>query len=234
MSDTTFVLDQKVVYPSQGVGIIREISEKTFKGTPLLYYRIYLEVTDMVIMVPVSRVEELGIRAIVPPSEAQAALELIGEEGEPITSDWKLRYQMNLDLLKKGTVCDIATIVRTLYHRSKVKDLSISERKLYDSAKKLLEDEISYALDMSAKEVEGLIHAKLEPNGIVIDDVLSELGDEFADDDLLEDEDGEEKKAKAPAAEEDDDDDDDDEEEEETPKKKDDEEDDLDDDDDDD
>ena len=37
------------------------------------------------------------------------------------------------------------------------------ERKLYDSAKKLLEDEISFALDKTTKEVEAMIHAKLEP-----------------------------------------------------------------------
>jgi CarD family transcriptional regulator len=191
MSDinaTSFALDQKVVYPSQGVGIIKEISEKPFKGEALLYYKIYLEVTDMVIMVPVTRVDELGIRAIVPAEEARQALSLIGEDFEPITSDWKLRYQTNLDLLKKGTVCDIATIVRTLYHRSKVKDLSISERKLYDSAKKLLEDEIAFALDLPLKEVESMIHAKLEPHGGVLltedDDLVDELGD---DEDLLDD-----------------------------------------------
>jgi CarD family transcriptional regulator len=221
MSDTnatSFALDQKVVYPSQGVGIIKEISEKPFRGETLLYYKIYLEVTDMVIMVPVKRVDELGIRAIVPAEEAQRAIELIGEEFEPITSDWKLRYQTNLDLLKKGTVCDIATIVRTLYHRSKVKDLSISERKLYDSAKKLLEDEIAFALDLPVKEVEGIIHAKLEPNGVVLltddDDLSDELGD---DDDLLDDDDdaakekGAANKEKADKDDDDDDDDDDDE-----------------------
>lgn len=165
MSDinTTFQVNQKVVYPSQGVGKIDEIKERTFKGSVILYYVIYLEVSDMTVMVPIDKCEELGIRAIVSQEEAQQALDMIGEEFEPITSDWKLRYQMNLDLLKKGSVSDIATIVRCLYHRSKVKELPILERKLYDSAKKLLEDEISFALDKPVKEVQALIHSKLEP-----------------------------------------------------------------------
>jgi CarD family transcriptional regulator len=162
-----FEIDQKVVYPSQGVGKITEIRKKKFKDEELEYYVIYLEVTDMVIMVPVDKMSELGIRPIVQAEEAHAALDLIGEDFEPITSDWKLRYQMNLELLKKGTVADIATIVRSLYHRSKVKELPVQERKLYDSAKKLLEDEISYALGMPAKEVEALIHARLEPAGVI-------------------------------------------------------------------
>ena len=163
---TPFKVNQKIVYPSQGVGKIIEIKEKVFNEEKLLYYVMYLEVSDMTIMVPVERCGELGIRAIVSQNEALSALQTIGENFEPITSDWKLRYQMNLDLLKKGTISDIAMIVHSLYHRSKVKELPILERKLYDSAKKLLEDEISFALDKPLEEVEALIHEKLEPAGL--------------------------------------------------------------------
>jgi len=157
-----FVVDQKVVYPSQGVGIIKALEKKVFKNEKIPYYRIYLEVSDMTIMVPVDKAEVLGIRAIVPRDEALRALELIAEDYEPIPSDWKLRYQMNLELLKKGSISDIASIVRSLYHRSKVKELPILERKLYDSALKLLEDEIAYSLKKSRDEVESIIFGRLE------------------------------------------------------------------------
>ena len=143
----------------------------------------------MVVMVPVNKVDELGIRAIVSAEEAQKAIDMMAEEVEPITSDWKLRYQMNLDLLKKGSVLDIATIVRCLYHRSKVKELPILERKLYDSAKKLLEDEISFALDMNPKEVEAILLSKLEPLGLVRDAKNSSISSSFDDDDEYIDED---------------------------------------------
>ena len=164
MSNTTntFQVNQQVVYPSQGVGIVHSIEEKDFKKEKILYYVIYLEVSDMTIMVPVNKAEELGIRAIVPMDEAMKALDLIGEDYEPIPSDWKLRYQMNLDLLKKGSVMDIATIVRSLYHRSKVKELPILERKLYDSALKLLADEVSFSLMKPKEEVETMIFTRLE------------------------------------------------------------------------
>ncbi|MDR1240171.1 MAG: CarD family transcriptional regulator [Treponema sp.] len=157
-----FQIDQKVVYPSQGVGVIRAIEQKEFKKEKVPYYVIYLEVSDMTIMVPVGQAEGLGIRPIVPKDEALRALELIGEDYEPIPSDWKLRYQMNLDLLKKGSVSDIAAIVRSLYHRSKVKELPILERKLYDSALKLLEDEVSFSLRKPREEVETMIFTRLE------------------------------------------------------------------------
>lgn len=198
--ETKFSVDQKVVYPSQGVGIVKEVFEKQFKDQMILYYKIYIEASDMMVMVPVEKAEDLGIRQIVSAKEAEEALALLSDEFEPITSDWKLRYQMNLDLLKKGTVKDIASIVRCLYNRSKVKELPILERKLYDSAKKLLEDEISFALGKTAKEIEQEIHTKLEPLGSVAkvkhiiqldddedDDLMDDVSDKSRDDDSSDD-----------------------------------------------
>ena len=184
---TKFKIDQKVVYPSQGVGIVKDVFEKTFKDNTVLYYKIYIEASDMVVMVPVDNAENLGIRQIVSAKEAQEALNLLSDDFEPITSDWKLRYQMNLDLLKKGTVKDIATIVRCLYNRSKVKELPILERKLYDSAKKLLEDEIAFALGKSSKEIEAEIHTKLEPPGATPKIKHTMILDDDEDDDLMDD-----------------------------------------------
>jgi len=204
--DTKFKVDQKVVYPSQGVGRVTEVFEKQFKETSMLYYKIKIEALDMVVMVPVSKAEELGIRQIVSPEEAQEALNLLSDDFEPITSDWKLRYQMNLELLKKGTVKDIATIVRCLYNRSKVKELPILERKLYDSAKKLLEDEIALALGKTDKEIEAEIHTKLEPFGAAPKVKHVVVLDDDEDDDLMNDIGG---SSKAKNSDDDDDDSDD-------------------------
>lgn len=186
---TTFAVNQKIVYPSQGVGKIIEIKEKSFKQEMIFYYVIYLAVSDMTVMVPVLKAEELGIRAIVSPDEARRALDLISQEFEPIPSDWKLRYQINLDLLKKGSVIDIATIVRSLYHRSKIKELPILERKLYDSARKLLEDEITYSLDLPRDEIEALIHSHLEPFGSDAPHIIKDIAAIIDDDDDLMNED---------------------------------------------
>ena len=157
-----YKVGQQLVYPLQGVGQVRNIEERPFRDQTLLYYVVYLEVSDMTIMVPVDKADELGIRAIVPRTEARSALTLIGEDYEPIPTDWKLRYQMNLDLLKAGAVSDIATVVRALYHRSRIKELPILERKLYDSARSLLVDELSFSLGKDKAKVEELINSRLE------------------------------------------------------------------------
>ena len=158
--DLKYKLNQEIVYPLHGVGKITSIEEKVFMEKTLLYYVIYIDVSDMTVMVPVNKADELGIRAIVGPSESKKALEIISEKYEPVPSDWKIRYQMNLDHLKSGTVNDIAIVVRTLYHRSKIKELPILERKLFDNALRLLIDEISFSLNKDKKEVEELIFVK--------------------------------------------------------------------------
>ena len=125
--------------------------------------------------------------SIVNAEEAQSAINILSEEVGSITSDWKLRYQSNLDLLKKGTIADIAQIVRCLYNRSKVKELPILERKLYDQAKKLLQDEISIAMKRDPKEVEAEIMTKLEPPGAMLKVKHNPFDDEDEDDDLMSD-----------------------------------------------
>jgi CarD family transcriptional regulator len=209
---TPFSVNQKIVYPSQGVGKITDVFKNEFNGEQVYYYKIYLEVSDMIVMVPVSKAEELGIRAIVSAAEAQKALNLLGEDFEPPTSDWKLRYQMNLGLLKKGTIEDIAAIVRCLYHRSKVKELPILERKLYDNAKKLLEDEIADAMGKTPKEVEALLHAKLEPLGAKSEKKNMLANDDDEDDDEFGEVDEEKDSEDGDDSEDDDDDEDDSEE----------------------
>lgn len=183
-----FDVNQRIVYPSQGVGQITEIFEKDVKGEKVSYYKIYLDVSEMIVMVPVKNAKMLGIRPIVSAEDALKALDSLSDEIEPVTSDWKLRYQMNLDLLKKGSVYDIASIVRCLYHRSKVKELPILERKLYDSAKKLLEDEIAFATGKPLSEVESMLHAKLEPLGAILPKKAVIVDDDDDDDEFAEDE----------------------------------------------
>ncbi len=201
---TEFSVNQKVVYPSQGVGKITEIFKKDFNGKEIYYYKIYLGVSDMVVMIPVDNAEQLGIRAIVSAQRAKKALDLINEDFEPPTSDWKLRYQQNLELLKSGTIEDIASIVRSLYQRSKIKELPILERKLYDSAKQLLEDELAEALGISEKETEEMLHAKLEPIGLKIEKKSPSLDDDEDDDDFSDEIEKEEKSSDDDESDEDD------------------------------
>ncbi len=187
-----FSLNEVVVYPGQGVGKVTDITKKEIGDETIEYFVIYLSESDMTVLVPVSGVENMGIRRIVTKAEAEKTLEFLSEEFEAMPSDWKTRYQMSLDLYKSGDIKSEATVVRSLYHRSKVKELPIQERKLYDATCRIFQDELAAALGITKAEVETIIHSHLEPLGadgdLAIDGVDLDDDDEvFIDDDLVDD-----------------------------------------------
>ncbi|MBR4121496.1 MAG: CarD family transcriptional regulator [Spirochaetales bacterium] len=159
---TQFKIGEHVVYPLQGVGVIKDIRERVVRDVPVLYYVIYIDMSDMTVSIPVEKVSESGVRAIVSQDDAVKALESISSKYEPVSVDWKARYQMNVDLIKEGSVFSIAKVVQGLYHRSKIKELPVQERKLYDNALSLLIDECSYALGKDKKDIEKTIFTYLE------------------------------------------------------------------------
>jgi len=160
--DLKYSVNQHIVYPLHGVGKITAIEERTFKDQKILYYIIYLEFSDMTIMMPVAEADQRGIRPLVSKNEAMKALQVVGKDFQPVSADWKMRYQMNQELLKKGQITDVAKIVRSLYNRSRIKELPILERKLFDTALRLLIDEIAYSLKKDKAEIEELIYKKME------------------------------------------------------------------------
>ncbi|MCR5760901.1 MAG: CarD family transcriptional regulator [Sphaerochaetaceae bacterium] len=160
--DTEFTIGQHVVYPLQGVGIIKNIKERELRGEKIPYYVIYIDVSDMTVSIPVAKVKDSGIRALVGPAKAEKALKSISDKYEPLNVDWKARYQINVDLVKEGSIESIVKVVQGLYHRSKIKELPVQERKLYDSALGILIDECSFSLGKEPEEIEKIIFSRLE------------------------------------------------------------------------
>jgi len=154
----------KVVYPVHGVGIINSIEDKTVLGEKRSYYIIKLAISDMTVMIPINKSEQLGLRLVVSNRDVYKALKLIKSEVTAMDEDWKTRYQHNFEKIKSGSILDVAEVVRNLFHRNKIKELSIMEKKLYENAYRLLIDEIAYVKDIEKEEVQNIVSEKLERN----------------------------------------------------------------------
>ncbi len=152
----------KVVYPVHGVGIINSIEDKTVLGEKRSYYIIKLAISDMTVMIPINKSEQLGLRLVVSDRDVHKALKLIKSEVTAMDEDWKTRYQHNFEKIKSGSILDVAEVVRNLFHRNKIKELSIMEKKLYENAYRLLIDEIAYVKDIEKEEVQSIVSSKLE------------------------------------------------------------------------
>jgi CarD family transcriptional regulator len=157
-----YSLGDKVVYPLHGVGVIDSIEDKTVLGEKRSYYVIKLAISDMTVMIPTNKSEDLGLRLVVSDRDANKALKVIGSETTEMEEDWKSRYQQNFEKIKSGSILNVAEVVRNLFHRNKVKELSIMEKKLYENAYRLLVDEISYVKDLEREKVQNLVAQGLE------------------------------------------------------------------------
>lgn len=157
-----YSLGDKVVYPVHGVGVIDSIEDKTVLGEKRSYYVIKLAISDMTVMIPTNKSEVLGLRLVVSDRYANRALKIIGSETTEMEEDWKARYQQNFEKIKSGSILNVAEVVRNLFHRNKVKELSIMEKKLYENAYRLLVDEISYVKGLEREKVQNLVAQGLE------------------------------------------------------------------------
>lgn len=161
-SKIEFQIGEHVVYPLQGVGLVKDIKEKNLREETVLCYVIYIDISDITVSIPVDKVHDVGIRALVSAKEAQKTLNDISSKYEPVNVDWKARFQNNLDLVKEGSISSISKVVQGLYHRSKIKELPVQERKLYDNAIRLLIDECSYSMKKDPDVIEKEIFERLE------------------------------------------------------------------------
>jgi len=157
-----YQIGDKVVYPVHGVGSINAIEDKTVLGEKRSYYIVKLAISDMTVMIPVNRSEEIGLRLVVSDQDANEAIKVVGSENTEMEDDWKARYQQNFKKIKSGSIISVAEVVRNLFHRNKVKELSIMEKKLYENAYRLLVDEISYVKNADKEEIQNIISEGLE------------------------------------------------------------------------
>ncbi len=155
---TVFRIGDAVVYPMQGVGCIMSRETRREKE----YYRVQIAASDMDVLLPVDNASALGLRHLASATEARKAISSLAEKWETRGLDWKQRLLMNQELMKEGTLSSVAKVVSSLYRRSKVKELPVQERKLYDNALSILVDESSSVLGIGTEEAKKRIFAKLE------------------------------------------------------------------------
>ena len=157
-----FSIGEKVVYPTHGVGIISDITEKNLNGESVEYYVITIPSLDMNILLPKGNAETLGLRRLSKKEETKKAIMSLSEKKDLHASDWKSRQQMQMNLLKTGTIENVAAVVNILYNRQKVRDLPIQERRLFETALTHLVDECSSVLGIDSESAKRTIFSHLE------------------------------------------------------------------------
>jgi len=155
MSTMRFKVGDRAIYPAQGVTVVTGIEEKSISGTPVMFYVLKVLDTDKRILIPVDKVDSVGLREVISDSEMARVYEILRERDVQLdTQTWNRRYRGYIDKIKTGSVFDVAEVLRDLYLLRDQKTLSFGERKMMDMAKRLLLQELCVAKQVTEAQLE--------------------------------------------------------------------------------
>nr|PZM93227.1 MAG: CarD family transcriptional regulator [Pseudomonadota bacterium] len=153
----------RVVYPNQGVCRVKGTEEKEIAGSRLVFLAMTREEDSATILVPLAKVPTIGLRKVAGTVEIEDVFDLLASSFEDPELDWKVRHRHHVDLLAAGDILGVAEVVKALQGIANMRSLPQRERERYDTARRLLEDEISVALGVPLATAEDLIDFALIP-----------------------------------------------------------------------
>jgi CarD family transcriptional regulator len=156
-----FQVGDKAVYPAQGVAEIVGIEQKEISGKIQRFYCLRILDTDMRILVPVDKADQVGLREVVQEDQIQEVYDILREKEVHIDKQtWNRRYRGFMEKIKTGSLFEVAEVFRDLYRLKNTKTLSFGERRMLDTARTLIVKELSVAKGTSVeRELEKLFSA---------------------------------------------------------------------------
>ena len=157
-----FTIGEIIAHPLYGAGTIIEKNNREVLGEIHEYYVIEMSGKNEVIMVPVNKMHELGIRALMPIGEAEKIMELLICPVELGNDNWNKRYRDNNDKLKTGDIYEVTEVVRELTVRDNCKGLSAREKKMLLNAKKIILSELACVMGATYEVLDQQVKEAIE------------------------------------------------------------------------
>jgi len=162
-----FKLGDKVVYPSQGVSVVEEISEEELAGTTMECYHLRLLTTESKVVVPIANADRVGLRTLADKTDVNRAMRRLKAAEVEDPNNWKDRYRANLERIKTGDLDEIVDVLLCLADVASRKTLSFRERKMFDHARQLLVFEVAEVkgapVEKIDRDVEKALKVSMEP-----------------------------------------------------------------------
>ena len=153
----TFQIGERVVYPNQGVGIIENISSRSFGARPERFYLLRLAANSLTVLVPFSHVGDVGLRKVTKNGQVERVLRFLAS-GECLRCrDWKNRFKQNTDRMRNGGLLGVAEVLKSLLILQNRKPLSFREKKMLDKARQMLIMEVSISRCTGEREAVQLL-----------------------------------------------------------------------------
>ncbi len=161
-----FRVNEYIVYPSHGVGRIKDIEEEEIAGIKLELFIIDFEQEKMILRVPTAKAAAVGMRKLSDTAKMDKALKTLRGRARVKRTMWSRRAQEYEAKINSGDIILVAEVVRDLYRSERQPEQSYSERQLYEAA-----------LDRMAREVSAVNKAtQTEAIAIIIEELNKGVG----------------------------------------------------------
>ncbi len=145
---TEYAVGEKAVYPAQGVAEVVSIDTKDILGTSQKFYVLRVLDSDKKIMIPVEKVDSVGLRQIIQDEQIEEVYDILRERNVDLnTQTWNRRYRAYIDKIQTGSPFEIAEVYRDLILLTEYKTLSHGEKTMLANARRLLIQELAIAKD---------------------------------------------------------------------------------------
>lgn len=142
----SFNVGDKVVYPGHGVAEVTGLEKREISGNALEFYVLRVLENNVKVMVPKHNAKSVGLRRLVEKEEVDQVYTVLKHRGDKIsTATWNRRYREYMEKINTGSLVEIASVLRDLCILRSDKELSFGERKMLDTARTLLVQELALA-----------------------------------------------------------------------------------------
>lgn len=143
-----------ILHPSHGKGVLKEIKQDNVFGTPEDYYVFCFSSNELNnVMVPVKRIDEVGIRRPVNREKLQEALDYLGSddvETAPSRSNFHRIHKDYTDRVATGDIMEVAKVYKVLFVKSTERELGLKDKLLYEKTERLLVGEMEATLGIGS------------------------------------------------------------------------------------
>jgi CarD family transcriptional regulator len=165
-----FAVGEVVVYPGHGVCKIEKVVERIMSGVNKRFFLLRALGAEMCILIPEDKIEHAGLRHVVDVQTAERILAILKEpdvvkvENNHNKQSWNRRFREYMERIKTGNTVQIAEVLRTLSSVGLTKCLSFGEKRILNTSKALLAQEIAVAKRCSTDRALNEIEAALNGN----------------------------------------------------------------------
>ncbi len=134
---------------------------KKFADEEKEYLVLRLAYGDLTLMVPVEKVEEVGLREVINDEEVEEVFAVLRKKEARMPTNWSRRFKNHVEKLKSGDIYQVAEVVRNLSLRDKDKGLSAGEKRMLQKARQILVSELTFAINVNEEEAEQKLNEAL-------------------------------------------------------------------------